>query len=203
MHAPSYDDRPFDPTRAPNGRPDGAGGPGVRYASSAPPLQPTGMPTGTPTTARSPLQGRLRDPKQRALLLGAAALLVLLIAVVAWYGSPTNRARRELAAANASIVDKQREVDDARRLLERRLAELRAVRAQADVQATVYRGVMEREQRPEEASPGTMPGTSSGTVTSTVGGEVLLPPVAPNAVGPNAVSPQRQQAVPMVPNARP
>ena len=121
---------------------------------------------------RSPLASVLRSPRGRPLLFALGALLLLLLIAVVWYGDPANRARRELSAANARIVDKQREVDDARRLLEQRLVELRAVRAQADVQATVYRGVLEREGRPVRD-------------TIAVGGEVTLPPVAPNA-NPNA-----------------
>jgi hypothetical protein len=128
---------------------------------------------------RSSFASVLRSPRGRPMLLALGALLQLLLVAVVWYGDPTNRARRELSQANARIVDKQREVDDARRLLEQRLVELRAVRAQADVQATVYRGVMEREGRPVRD-------------TVSVGGEVMLPPVAPNAnpnVNPNAPLP--------------
>lgn len=115
--------------------------------------------------------------QRRGLIAALAALLLLLLVAAAWYGDDTNRARRELGAANERIADKQREVDDARRLLERRLAELRAVRAEADVQATVYRGVLEREGRPVVAE------------STTVGGEVMLPPQTPANVPPASVTP--------------
>lgn len=121
---------------------------------------------------RSAFESVLRSPRGRPLILALGALLLLLLMAAVYYGDPTNRARRELSAANERIADKQREVDDARRLLEQRLVELRAVRAQADVQATVYRGVLEREGRPVRD-------------TTVVGGEVVLPPVAPSA-NPNA-----------------
>jgi hypothetical protein len=143
MHAPPYDvdpDRPHEPPRDRTYR-----------AYDAPPRPP-------------------RVTQRRGLIAGLAALTLLLLVAAAWYGDDTNRARRELSAANERIADKQREVDDARRLLERRLAELRAVRAEADVQATVYRGVLEREGRPVVAE------------STTVAGEVLLPPQAPQAV---------------------
>jgi hypothetical protein len=116
-------------------------------------------------------------------------LLLLLVVAVAWYADPTNRARRELAQANARIQEKQQELDDARRLLERRLAELRAARAEAEVYATVYRGVLEREGRADQADaapPNTTVGaapaaraTNVPITSSAATGEVQLPPVAP------------------------
>lgn len=138
----------------------------------APPYEPYHASPERPQ-GRSSFESALRGPRNRPLLLALGALLLLLLIAVVWYGDPTNRARRELGEANARIVEKQREVDDARRLLEQRLVELRAVRAQADVQATVYRGVLEREGRPVVRD------------TTVVGGEVMLPPVAPSA-NPNA-----------------
>ena len=138
----------------------------------APPYEPYPASPERPRD-RAPIDAVLRSPRGRPLLLALGALLLLLLVAAVWYGSPENRARRELTEANARIVEKQREVDDARRLLEQRLVELRAVRAQADVQATVYRGVLEREGRPIVRD------------TTAVGGEVMLPPVAPSA-NPNA-----------------
>ena len=135
-----------------------------------------------PPRDHSPMESVLRSPRGRPLLLALGGLLLLLLLAVVWYGNPENRARRELTQANARIVEKQREVDDARRLLEQRLVELRAVRAQADVQATVYRGVLEREGRPVRD-------------TVVVGGEVELPPVTPNA-NPNALPNQPPVAPP-------
>ena len=142
----------------------------------APPYEPYHASPERPRE-RSSFESVLRSPRGRPLLLALGALLLLLLVAVVWYGNPENRARRELTEANARIVAKQREVDDARRLLEQRLVELRAVGAQADVQATVYRGVLEREGRPVVRD------------TMAVGGEVLLPPVA----DPNVTAPPRSR----------
>ncbi|MDF1504702.1 hypothetical protein [Roseisolibacter sp. H3M3-2] len=145
MQDPAYD---LDPDRPPHERPH-AWGDDAGYEA--------------PHRA----QHARRRTGQRGLIAALGALLLVLLVAGVWYGDDTNRARRELSAANARIADKQQEVDDARRLLERRLAELRAVRAEADVQATVYRGVLEREGRPVVAD------------SAAVGGEVMLPPQAP------------------------
>ena len=130
-----------------------------------------------------------RSTRMRSMLLAGAVLLLLLVVGVAWYADPTNRARRELAQANERIEEKQQELDDARRLLERKLAELRAARAEAEVYATVYRGVLEREGRadqtdaaPLDATVGAAPAARATNVPSTrsaAAGEVQLPPVAP------------------------
>lgn len=141
MHGSAYDldpDRPLDPAPAP----------GLSH----------------PHDGRG---GRDGMSSRRGLVAALAALLLVVLVAAVWYGDDTNRARRELSAANARIADKQQEVDDARRLLERRLAELRAVRAEAEVQATVYRGVLEREGRPVVAD------------SAVLGGEVTLPAQAP------------------------
>lgn len=116
-----------------------------------------------PRARRSATGSLFSGPRARPLLLGLAGLLLLVVVFAVWYGDPTNRARRELSQANERILERQRAVDDARRLLEQRLAELRAARAEADVQATVYRGVLEREGRAEVVD------------SQVVGGEVLLP----------------------------
>ncbi len=142
-----------------------------------------GRPTAT-VDVRSP-----RDARTRTLLLAGAVLLLFLVIGITWYADPTNRARRELAQANERIQEKQQELDDARRLLERRLAELRAARAEADVYATVYRGVLEREGRAEQADAAPLdatvgsgpaaPATNVPTTRTSAAGEVQLPPVAP------------------------
>jgi FtsZ-interacting cell division protein ZipA len=79
----------------------------------------------------------LRDPRNRQLLiiLGIVIMALLLLAAL-WSTSGTRGAKHDLASANERVVEKQREVDEARRTLDQRLAELRAVRAEADVQAT-------------------------------------------------------------------
>jgi hypothetical protein len=180
MHAPEHDpdypeyttgealryrrpvDESYDPHEA-HGTHDGSDGRAARRPA--------------PTT---PLGRLLYGPRARPLLLAGALLILALAAGLVWYVDPTNRARRELAQANQRILDKQREVDDARRLLERRLAELRAARADADVYATVYRGVLEREGKAGQAplDAAASPAGVSGA-PSTAAGEVTLPPVAP------------------------
>jgi FtsZ-interacting cell division protein ZipA len=79
----------------------------------------------------------LREPRNRQLLiiLGVIVLALLLLAAI-WSTSGTRGAKHDLASANERVADKQREVDEARRTLDQKLAELRAVRAEADVQAT-------------------------------------------------------------------
>jgi F0F1-type ATP synthase membrane subunit b/b' len=79
----------------------------------------------------------LREPRNRQLLIIiGVALLALVIMAAIWQSSGTRGAKRDLASATDKVADKQREVDEARRVLEQKLAELRAVRADADVQAT-------------------------------------------------------------------
>jgi hypothetical protein len=195
MHAPEHDPE-FD-------GPDFETGEALRYRRPAgesaqdswPDSWPDEVPDRPPAAAadrpgagagagRSRLAALVRGPRARPLLIAAGVLLLLLALGITWYVDPTNRARRELAQANQRILDKQREVDDARRLLERRIAELRAVRAEADVYATVYRGVLEREGKrgekptaPLDATANAPAGAPSGGAAA--GGEVALPPVAP------------------------
>lgn len=79
----------------------------------------------------------LREPRNRQILIiVGVVLLALLIMAALWQRSGTRGAKRDLASASGKVADKQREVDDARRVLEQKLAELRALRAEADVQAT-------------------------------------------------------------------
>lgn len=80
----------------------------------------------------------LNKPKNRQLLIIIGVALVALIVMVAiWQNSGTQGAKRELSAATDKYADKQKEVDEARRVLEQKLAELRAVRAEADAKATM------------------------------------------------------------------
>lgn len=144
-------------------------GPEPDPAFSAPPPPPPRPPR------RSPFDGLLADPRRRLLLLGAVAALLVLAIVGLWYGDPTNRARRELAGANERIVEKQREVADARRRLAEKVAELRAARAEADVQATRYRGIVERATRPAQLD-------TAALDTTALGGEVVPGDRADSAV---------------------
>lgn len=79
----------------------------------------------------------LRQPHNRQLLILIAVALLALLAILAlWQTTGTRGAKHDLTSANDRVAAKQREVDDARRTLDQRIAELRAVRADADVQAT-------------------------------------------------------------------
>lgn len=138
MHAPYPDDPHHDPLR---GR-DAAGAYDAPYH--------TGAAHGA--TGRG-VGGLLRSVRGRQLLAALAALLLLLVVGLVWWASPENRARRELARANEEIAEKERAVLEARQLLERRIAELRAAKAEADVQATIYEGVLERDGAGERAAP--------------------------------------------------
>jgi type II secretory pathway component PulM len=83
----------------------------------------------------------LREPRNKQLLIIiGVALLALLIIGAIWQSSGTRGAKHDLASATGKVADKQREVEEARRVLEQKLAELRAVRADADVQATKLGG---------------------------------------------------------------
>ena len=83
----------------------------------------------------------LKQPKNRQLLIIVGVAIVALIAfLVIWQNSGTPGAKRDLAAATDKYADKQKEVDEARRVLEQKLAELRAVRAEANAKATMLSG---------------------------------------------------------------
>lgn len=86
----------------------------------------------------------LRQPRNRQLLIiiGVVLFALLLIAAL-WQGSGTRGAKRDLSSANEKVMEKQREVEEARRTLDERVAELRALRAEADVQATKLGGRIE------------------------------------------------------------
>jgi hypothetical protein len=60
------------------------------------------------------------------LVIGAGLLALLLIVAVTAYGSRTDRAARDLRAAAGRVVEKRRQVEETRQLLEQRLAELAA-----------------------------------------------------------------------------
>jgi hypothetical protein len=128
------------------------------------------------------LPDALRDPRHRLTLLAGAALLILLVVATAWYASPTNRARRALAAANQKIIDKQHEVIDARRMLAQRIAELRAAQAEAQVEVTRYQGALDRATRSSQLDSV----TAAGDVLA---GDTLIGPGAPD-VPPSASRPR-------------
>jgi type II secretory pathway component PulM len=88
----------------------------------------------------------LREPRNKQLLIIiGVALLALLVILALWQTTGTHGAKRDLASANERVVGKQREVDEARRVLDEKLAELRAVRAEADVQATRLGGAVDEQ----------------------------------------------------------
>ena len=60
------------------------------------------------------------------LVIGAGLLALLLIVAVTAYGSRTDRAARDLRAAATRVVEKRRQVEETRQLLEQRMAELAA-----------------------------------------------------------------------------
>ena len=88
----------------------------------------------------------LRHPRNRQLLIIAGIVLVaVLILLAMWQASGTRGAKHDLASANDRVASKQQEVADARRTLEQKLAELRAIRAEADVQATKLGGAIDEQ----------------------------------------------------------
>lgn len=88
----------------------------------------------------------LTNPRNRQLLIiVGVVILALVVALAMWQNSGTHAAKRDVAAANDKVMDKQKEVDDARRVLDQKLVELRALRAEADVQATKLGGVVDRQ----------------------------------------------------------
>lgn len=90
----------------------------------------------------------LRQPrnKQMLIIIGVAVLALLILFTV-WRSTGTQGAKRDYASATERVDDKQREVDEARQLLDQRLAELRAVRAEADAEATKLGGVVDERIR--------------------------------------------------------
>lgn len=86
-----------------------------------------------------------RPDNRRLLIIIGAALLALLLVLAIWRMSGTNGARRDLAAANDKVQAKQKEVDDALRTYQQRVAELRALRANADAQATKLNGAIDQQ----------------------------------------------------------
>lgn len=87
-----------------------------------------------------------RQPENRRLLIIlGVAILALLLLFALWRSTGTHGAQRDLSAANAKVSDKQKEVDDALRTYQQRVAELRALRASADVEATKLDGAINQQ----------------------------------------------------------
>lgn len=79
----------------------------------------------------------LGSPRNRQLLIILGlVLLAVIIAAAIWQSSGTHGAKRDLAAANDHVSAKQKEVDEALRVYQQKVAELRAVIAEADAKAT-------------------------------------------------------------------
>ena len=88
----------------------------------------------------------LTNPRNRQLLIIiGVVILSLLTALAIWQSSGTHGAKRDVAAANDKVMDKQKEVADAQRVLDQKIVELRALRADADVQATKLGSVVDRQ----------------------------------------------------------
>ena len=88
----------------------------------------------------------LTNPRNRQLLIVVGVvILALIVAVAMWQNSGSHGAKRDVAAANDKVIDKQKEVVEAQRVLDQKIAELRAVRADADVQATKLGSVVDRQ----------------------------------------------------------
>ena len=88
----------------------------------------------------------LTNPRNRQLLIViGVVILSLLTALAIWQSSGTHGAKRDVAAANDKVMDKQKEVADAQRVLDQKIVELRALRADADVQATKLGSVVDRQ----------------------------------------------------------
>lgn len=79
----------------------------------------------------------LNQPRNRQLLIVVGLVILALLVIAAlWQNAGTHGAKRDLAAANDKVLAKQKEVDEARRTLDTKLAELRVLRADVDAQAT-------------------------------------------------------------------
>ena len=88
----------------------------------------------------------VRQPQNRRLLvIIGVAILALLLVFAIWRMTGTAGAKRDLSVANDKVVAKQKEVDDALRNYQQRVAELRALHANADVQATKLNGAIDQQ----------------------------------------------------------
>ena len=134
-------------------------------------------PPGHVPPARGRPRMRRADWERRAPLLAiCAGLLSLMVILAVWYNRGTNQAARDLKSANALVVEKHRQVEEARQLLEQRIAELRAAQAQVAAGAERLDVEMVRERRTE---------TEAGEVVP------LDSMAAPRAALPQPALPQR------------
>lgn len=85
------------------------------------------------------------ERNRNLLIIAGLAMLALMLAIAAWQTSGTRGAKHDYASANERVVAKEREVEEARRLLDQRIAELRVVRAEADVQAAKLGNKVEQQ----------------------------------------------------------
>ena len=111
-------------------------------------------------------------PRNRQLLIIIGlATLALLLAFLVWQNSGTRGVKQDFASANDKVLAKEREVEEARRTLDQRIAELRVVRAEADVQAARLGNKVEQEVGGEidearvnvPVTPGAMTGAGVAT----------------------------------------
>lgn len=110
-----------------------------------------------PTTPRWRLHDLPRNVRGPLMAI-AAGMLAVFALVAAWHNSGTNRAARELRHATEEVAERRRGVEEARELLEQRVAELRA--AEAGAAARAARLDVERVR------------AADGRTTTAVGGEV-------------------------------
>ena len=103
------------------------------------PLHGDAMPRGA-RAAPNPLQRN-----RQLLIIAGLAVLALLLALAIWQSSGTRDAKNDFANANEKVLAKEREVLDARHALEQKIAELKVVRAEADVQAARLGNVVEEQ----------------------------------------------------------
>jgi hypothetical protein len=85
-----------------------------------------------------------RTNRQLLLVVGVA-ILALLLALAVWQTTGTRGAKHDFANANDKVVAKEREVEAARRTLNQKIAELRVVKAEADVQAAKLGNAVEQQ----------------------------------------------------------
>ena len=110
-----------------------------------------------------PRASALHDPRTRRLLILAGGVLLALVLLAAvWNTTGSRGARGDLRAANERILDKRGEVEEARQVLEQRLAELREAEAAAVAENERLDATLVRERRTE---------TAAGEVVPLVGNE--------------------------------